>query len=55
LSWSGLYPPSTVQVREEENPEVGRLLGPDGKLAKIVRAKEERPAGFRPEERPHAR
>jgi hypothetical protein len=43
-----------VTVYEQDNPEVGRILGPDGTLAKVVRAKEERPAGFRPEERPHA-
>jgi hypothetical protein len=33
----------------DENPEVGRLLGPDGNLARIVRARPERPLGFRPD------
>ncbi len=35
------------QLTIEANPEVGRMLGPDGKLAKIVRAKPDWPIGFR--------
>jgi hypothetical protein len=36
------------QLVVDDNPEVGRLLGPDGQLARIVRAKPERQIGFRP-------
>jgi len=50
-SASGITPPSDRQVVIEDNPEVGRILGPDGKLAKIVRARPERPAGFIPPSR----
>jgi hypothetical protein len=45
---AGVSPPSTYNVTVEENPEVGRLHGPDGQLIKIVRAKPEHPAGFQP-------
>lgn len=45
---SRVQPPSTLQVSVDENPEVGRLLGPNGELAKIVRAKPDHPVGFRP-------
>ena len=35
------------KLEVEDNPEVGRLHGPDGRLIKIVRAKPDRPVGFR--------
>jgi len=47
-SASRTSPPSTVTVWPEDNPEVGRLLGPDGRLAKVVRAKPERTIGYKP-------
>lgn len=40
--------PPQPQATVGDNPEVGRILGPDGKLAKIVRAKTEREIGFKP-------
>jgi hypothetical protein len=40
--------PPQPQATVSDNPEVGRLLGPDGKLAKIVRAKPERTIGYKP-------
>lgn len=43
---SQVDPPSTVQVDVADNPEVGRLLGPDGQLIKIIRAKPDHPIGF---------
>jgi hypothetical protein len=42
--------PHKPTVTVEDNPEVGRLLGPDGRLVKIVRAKPERRVGFRPDQ-----
>lgn len=48
-STSRIDPPSTVTVWPDGNPEVGRLLGPDGRLARIVRAKPERAIGFKPD------
>jgi hypothetical protein len=45
---SGANPPSNVTVWDDPNPEVGRLLGPNGQVAKIVRAKPDHPIGFRP-------
>ncbi len=47
-SASRTNPPSTVTVWPTDNPEVGRILGPDGTLAKIVRAKPERTVGYKP-------
>lgn len=44
-------PPAPTLI-VDDNPEVGRLLGPDGRLAKIVRAKPNRPAGFIPPSQP---
>jgi hypothetical protein len=46
---SDVSPPSTYNVTLDENPEVGRLHGPDGQLVKIVRAKPEYPTGLRPD------
>ncbi len=47
--WSGIYPTGNRTVWEDDNPEIGRILGPDGRLIRIVRAKPERRVGFRPD------
>lgn len=49
-SESGISPPSNVTVwPQDTNPEVGRLFGPDGNLAKVVRVRPDHPIGFRPD------
>lgn len=40
-------PPQAPLLACEENPEVGRLYGPDGSLVSIVRARATVPFGFR--------
>jgi hypothetical protein len=40
--------PPTPTLIVGENPKVGELLGPDGRPARIVKAKPERTIGFRP-------
>lgn len=47
-------PPAPTLVIDD-NPEIGRILGPDGRLAKIVRARPDRPAGFIPPSREPSR
>jgi hypothetical protein len=49
-SWSEVTPPSAVTVWSDPNPEVGRLhvRTPDGWIIRVVRARQERTAGFRP-------
>ncbi len=44
---SRVNPPSTMTVWDEGNPEIGRILGPNGNIIRIVRAKPERQVGFR--------
>jgi hypothetical protein len=46
--WQEAPVPETPTVTVGDNPEVGRLYGPDGRLVRIVRARTERPVGFRP-------
>jgi hypothetical protein len=45
-SASRVHPPSTVTVWEDDNPEVGRILGPKGQLLRVVRARKEKKVGF---------
>ncbi len=47
--WAGRYiEPAAPTLTVDDNPEVGRILGPDGRLAKVVRAKPERTIGYKP-------